>query len=237
MAEYDTTTARHYAAWRPPLHQKILDLAIAPGEHFVHGLDVGCGTGQSTRALATFCDDVIGVDPSQQMIDLAEGNDRIRFLAQTRNKGKVDQGFIDGPFDVFTFAGSLHYQEPEIALDEISWLASEPATIIVYDFNVLLDPVFASIDVMPEAGDYDHQKNFGKVDKYGLKEVLSKNETITFTATSGEVSHLLFSVKEWREGVLAAYSYGSLTEAISQRFPEGQIRLAAETFLTRYTIP
>ncbi len=234
--EYDDITAAHYAAWRPPLHQKILALAITPGKRFDHGLDVGCGTGQSTHALATFCDQVVGVDPSQQMIDRAQGDDCVRFLAQSRNNGKIDQGFLDGAFDVITFAGSLHYQKPEIALEEISWLASEPATIIVYDFNVRLSPVFIALGQQPEAGDYDHKKNFGELTKYGLKESLQKAETLSFSASAEELGHLLFSVRDWREGILSGYDYAGLVALLTQSFSGEPINLSADVFITRYGI-
>jgi hypothetical protein len=42
---YDSTSARHYAAFRPPLHSLILERVIGPSESFQVGLDIGCGTG------------------------------------------------------------------------------------------------------------------------------------------------------------------------------------------------
>ena len=49
---YDSFTAMHYAAYRPPLHEVILDKTIEG--KFDLGLDVGCGTGTSSIALASF---------------------------------------------------------------------------------------------------------------------------------------------------------------------------------------
>lgn len=236
MAEYDAITAAHYAAWRPPLHHLILAKALATGKHFEHGLDIGCGTGQSTHALADYCEKVVGIDPSPEMIALAQDNDRVRFLAQTKNNGEIDQGFLDGGFDVITFAGSLHYQKPEVALEEISWLASEPATIIVYDFNVLLEPVFTGLQVELRPGDYNHAKNFGSDTRYDLKRGRQLREVVSFGATPEEVGHLLFSVKGWREDVFSGLSYAAIVRQLSSALGR-RVRLKAEIFLTRYGMP
>lgn len=57
---YNLVTARHYAAYRPPLHASILALGLRDDELFREALDVGCGTGSSTHALGRWCDRVIG---------------------------------------------------------------------------------------------------------------------------------------------------------------------------------
>jgi SAM-dependent methyltransferase len=77
---YDSTAARHYAAFRPPLHGLILDRAIRPNESFQVGLDVGCGTGYSAVALAKYCDRVFGLDPSRSMLDAAQRHPRITYI-------------------------------------------------------------------------------------------------------------------------------------------------------------
>jgi SAM-dependent methyltransferase len=68
-------------------------------------LDVGCGTGHHARMFSEFVPEVLGIDPSQPMLD--------RALAQT--EGDMPQfmlgGFTDiptlpGPFDVITMLGN-----------------------------------------------------------------------------------------------------------------------------------
>ncbi len=58
---YDDQIARHYAAYRPPLHQLIINEALE-NQLFEVGLDIGCGTGCSAIALADRCRQVFGVD-------------------------------------------------------------------------------------------------------------------------------------------------------------------------------
>ncbi|MEO9894623.1 methyltransferase domain-containing protein [Aurantibacter sp.] len=69
-ADYDTINAEHYAAYRPPLHQVILEKCLQKKTHNI-GLDIGCGTGNSSIALAKFCNRVIGIDPSKSMLERA----------------------------------------------------------------------------------------------------------------------------------------------------------------------
>ncbi|WP_436716151.1 class I SAM-dependent methyltransferase [Roseiconus lacunae] len=50
--QYTDAVASHYAAYRPPLHELILMRVISNQTRFCDGLDVGCGTGRSSGALA-----------------------------------------------------------------------------------------------------------------------------------------------------------------------------------------
>lgn len=60
---------------------------LAPGRATGRALDFGCGVGRLTQGLAPFYDEVVGVDISAGMIDLAESFNRepgkIRFLQNT----------------------------------------------------------------------------------------------------------------------------------------------------------
>ena len=48
--EYDEITAYHYLKYRPPLHELILAKGLKADPTYVEGLDIGCGTGQSSIA-------------------------------------------------------------------------------------------------------------------------------------------------------------------------------------------
>ena len=77
---YDNLIAGHYAAYRPPLHQKILSLALPKDRRFEVGLDVGSGTGYSAIALADFCESVFGVEPSDAMREKATQHNKVKYL-------------------------------------------------------------------------------------------------------------------------------------------------------------
>jgi methylase of polypeptide subunit release factors len=63
-------TAFHYNAFRPPLHGSILRQCLGQ-DSFSKVLDIGCGAGHSTVALAEFCQKAVGFDVSQSTLQQA----------------------------------------------------------------------------------------------------------------------------------------------------------------------
>lgn len=57
--------AEGYAKDRPYLHPQVMDTIrkdLSLTESFQHGLDLGCGSGLSTKALKALCEKVTGTD-------------------------------------------------------------------------------------------------------------------------------------------------------------------------------
>ena len=71
-----------YAHYRPHYPASLVDYLASQVK--VHGsvLDVGCGSGQLTKLLATRFDDVIGVDPSADQIAHAVPHEHLRYVCQ-----------------------------------------------------------------------------------------------------------------------------------------------------------
>lgn len=76
---YDEQIARHYAAYRPPLHRSIVN-EFLEGQQFEVGLDIGCGTGCSAISLVGKCCQIFGVDYSQRMLDMASKTPKVTYL-------------------------------------------------------------------------------------------------------------------------------------------------------------
>lgn len=81
-------------------------------------VDLGCGTGNSTRSWSSCADKVIGIDPSENMIRMA--------LRRTKNKNvnyRIAYGhqttLPDGVASLVTASSSIHWMEPETTLREI----------------------------------------------------------------------------------------------------------------------
>src|SRR5262245_38465197 len=66
-------TAEYYARYRPGIPQEVVGYLKERFRLDGHGraLDLGCGTGQLTFALAPVVDKVIGLDPDPDMIAMA----------------------------------------------------------------------------------------------------------------------------------------------------------------------
>jgi ubiquinone/menaquinone biosynthesis C-methylase UbiE len=73
--------AERYARARPPLHDRAVGLMKERLSPPRLALDLGCGTGLSTRPLASFAEAVVGIDISRDMLTAARGDRSIRFVA------------------------------------------------------------------------------------------------------------------------------------------------------------
>jgi len=144
--EYDTTTALHYSSYRPSLHGNILKTFLGK-KSFNLGLDIGCGTGQSAIALANFCHNVIGIDPSVDMISNGIAHPNIRY--SLFDKSRID--FDDNTFDISTLAGSLWYAKSQMLLNEIVRVSSNNGLIFIYDFEVLLNDILSILGFETES--------------------------------------------------------------------------------------
>ncbi len=83
-------------------------------------VDVGCGTGLSTRIWADRADAVIGIEPSADMRRIAEENaanaNRIRY----QDGYSHDTGLAEACADIVTCSQSLHWMEPASTFAEIA---------------------------------------------------------------------------------------------------------------------
>ena len=124
--------AAAYARDRPPIHQQILRSARLD-RRAVRALDVGCGAGLSTAALAPLARQVIGLEPIPTMLT-------------HRRTVAPDAGFVVGQaerlpfaarsFDLVTAAGSLNYTDLPMALGEIARVLTGDGMFLLYDFSV-----------------------------------------------------------------------------------------------------
>jgi ubiquinone/menaquinone biosynthesis C-methylase UbiE len=227
--EYGQATALHYDAWRPPLHACILATGIASGERFQRGLDLGCGTGHSTHALAKYCSEVVGIDPDEEMVSRAKPRKKVSFSTQLLSslKGKP-------AFDVVTFAGSLHYMDSLQVIDELRPLLHKGATLIAYDFDVRLDNYFHCLGFLPAPSDYNHQAGFEQVEIVSIKCV---TRGMSFRASSEQLAHLLLSLRDFREWAKETFQSKTPHASLSLRLSQlcsGEHQLSARTYLTRY---
>lgn len=187
--QYHQATAIHYAAYRPPLHGIILERILSNQEVFKQGLDIGCGTGYSAIALAKYCSQVYGIDPSLAMLTSATPHPKITYRQGSGENLPIPNDFID----VVTFAGSLFYTKSQLLIAELKRVCCDKATIIVYDFEVLLDYVLVDCDINPQkaVSNYNHEINFS--DRLDFKEIAIGKEQINLEVTATELAHVLLS--------------------------------------------
>jgi SAM-dependent methyltransferase len=121
-----------YAFDRPPVHEIILRSARLDRQAD-HALDIGCGAGLSTAALAPLAAQVTGLEPIPAMLAHRRTvAPHARFIV-----GQAERlPFAPESFDLVAAAGSLNYADLPSALAEIARVLTRDGTFLLYDFSV-----------------------------------------------------------------------------------------------------
>ncbi|HVN61526.1 MAG TPA: class I SAM-dependent methyltransferase [Gaiellaceae bacterium] len=130
--------AAHYDRYRPRPPEALLDslLQLARVERAALVVDLGAGTGLSTRAWAGCADRVVGVEPNPAMRVEAE---RLTEAANVELVGAFayDTGLPGGTADVVTCSQSLHWMEPRPTFAEAARLLRPGGVFAAYDYDVI----------------------------------------------------------------------------------------------------
>jgi ubiquinone/menaquinone biosynthesis C-methylase UbiE len=124
-----------YAACRPALHPRIMEIAVEQlgrREPFQRALDIGCGAGLSTIAIAPFARKCIGVDPAASMLKRAAITaPAAQFVAGAAEAIPLRHLSID----LITAAGSLNYANLDRFFPEAARVLKPNGVLVVYDFS------------------------------------------------------------------------------------------------------
>lgn len=237
--QYDRITAVHYSAFRPSLHLPILKEYLGGQEKYEVGLDVGAGTGQSSIALAHYCEKVIGIEPSKEMLKQSFSHERVEYVlidGPTLN-------FEDDAFDLVTFAGSLYYAKSQVLLDEIVRVSKNIAKIVVYDFELFLDDLLIRLNVDPcsqQKSSYNHQENFSGLSQQAIKMDGELKNFLSVEISLSDLSHLLLSSKDNYRLLLELFGeedlYDQVFEKLQSVLKAEKTLIEARTFLTGYRL-
>jgi SAM-dependent methyltransferase len=97
-------------------------------------VDLGSGTGLSTRPWAGRADEVIGVEASPEMLERAEAAtsaENVRFVQAYAQA----TGLAEGTADIVTCSQALHWMEPEPTLAEAARILRAGGVFAAYDYD------------------------------------------------------------------------------------------------------
>lgn len=152
---YDTLVSATF--WPDSLQREGLSLLdVDPADRV---LDVGCGTGETTRHLLEHAGDVHGVDLSPAQLEGARGKPELEAATfVVADAGSLP--YPDDHFDHVTSVGSIMYwEEPATVLREARRVTRPGGTILVMGFNRRrgsVDPVRTVQDVVNSVLFYRH---------------------------------------------------------------------------------
>ena len=125
-----------YQACRPKppgaLVELLLRLAGTRRPHVV--VDLGSGTGISTRIWAAHARQVIGVEPLDEMREIAETGDQFPNV-EFRPGVAQRTGLPAASADIVTCAQSLHHAEPQGTLAEVDRILKVGGVFAAYDYD------------------------------------------------------------------------------------------------------
>jgi ubiquinone/menaquinone biosynthesis C-methylase UbiE len=130
--------AERYDTCRPQPPSVISDILIqlAQVEHPRLVVDLGSGTGLSTRIWSELADQVIGIEPNADMRRQAEssiaaktGARKLRWVDAISSK----TGLSDDCADIVTCSQSLHWMEPQPTLEEATRILRPGGVFAAYD--------------------------------------------------------------------------------------------------------
>ena len=232
---YDATAAAHYAAFRPPLHAPILARLIRPGESFRDALDVGCGTGRSTVALVPYCERIVGLDASREMLTLAPPHPKVTYVHAWLD---ADPALPVDRFDLVTFAGSLFYAKSPALSRALERVCAGDGTVLVYDFAVHADPFMADLDTAPPVVEVPYDYEVGLADWDAFETVAAGRERVSIDLTPVQLAHLLLSDSNHHDVLARRHPGVDLFPFIVNRLGDrgGQVPVAADLYFARYRV-
>jgi SAM-dependent methyltransferase len=125
--------AAQYDRFRPHTPPALLEVLcrFARVERPALVVDLGCGTGLSTRVWSGVAERVVGIEPNPAMLAGAERAPGVEY----REAFADDTGLAGGVADIATCSQSLHWMEPEPTFAEVERILRPGGVFAAYDYD------------------------------------------------------------------------------------------------------
>lgn len=174
--------AARYDRFRPRTPHVLLDTLCryARRERPALVVDLGCGTGLSTRIWSGRAERIVGIEPNAAMLAAALPADG----AEYRQAFAQDTGLDDNCADIVTCSQSLHWMEPEPTFAEAARILRTGGVFAAYDYDW---PPFVDPEVDKAFDEYQGRRGRAR-EARGLKrggDVWRKSEHLDRMRASG----------------------------------------------------
>jgi SAM-dependent methyltransferase len=238
--------ASHYDRYRPrppvALFETLLQLARTERPALV--VDLGAGTGLSTRPWAALAERVVGVEPNPSMRDEAEGLTRepnVEFVLGFSHETGLPGGACA---DIVTASQSLHWMEPAPTFREVGRILRPGGVFAAYDYDV-----YPTVDWEIEEALFEYgAKRRARRERLGIHpgaERLTKDTHLERMRESGEFRYcrelVLHSVEEGDAdrlvGLMGSIGMIGDPEEAERDLPLDEVEAVARRVLGDRTVP
>jgi SAM-dependent methyltransferase len=211
--------AADYDRYRPRPPEVLLDLLplLGGGGRPRIVVDLGSGTGLSTRPWAHAAEEVIGIEPNDAMREYAEGVSKaanVRYI----NSSSYATGLAAASVDIVTAAQSLEWMRPKDLFEEVARILRPGGVFCAYNYFVLQTPVW---EVATAFDSVQKRKQELRI-RLGLDDPSSSPATLDWLTESG-------AFREARELVVHSVEEGDGDRLIGFALSEGSMRTLLET--------
>ncbi len=138
FGDHFSTVAGRYAAFRPHYPPALVDVLAERSTARDTALDIGCGTGQLTAALADRFDHVIGIEPAAALIAKATPHPRVEYRVAPAEETGLPDAFVD----LIVAAQAAHWFDWPRFIAEAGRVARPGALVALVSYgNPLIDGV------------------------------------------------------------------------------------------------
>jgi ubiquinone/menaquinone biosynthesis C-methylase UbiE len=126
-------TAEYYALYRPGIPEPVTKHIVARFNLKKKGtlLDIGCGTGQSTYALAPFFSKAVAIDPDQDMLNQAKKRQPANIKVEWQRRAAEDLTTDEGPYRLVVASRAFHWTDQYPLLDKLQRITEPEGGIAI----------------------------------------------------------------------------------------------------------
>jgi SAM-dependent methyltransferase len=130
--DHFSTVSSRYRAFRPRYPPALFAWLASISPRRERAVDLGCGTGQASVALAAHFDEVIALDPSREQIAHAEAHARVSYRVAPAEATALP----DASADLVIAAQALHWFDPVRLHPEVARIARPGAVFAAFTYGL-----------------------------------------------------------------------------------------------------